>query len=90
MALERAPELSPDLCDGRSNRGYQRGVYRWDWAGGRADLERALRLFSGDADAWRRYGALLENLGRKEEAVQAMERAVRLDPLDGVSASALG
>jgi tetratricopeptide (TPR) repeat protein len=45
-----------------------------------ADLERAVRLAPGNADAWARLGALRDREGDAAGAAQALAEAVRLNP----------
>ena len=45
-------------------------------------LERAVELNSNDSMAWLLKGAMHSFLGQGEEAIQAVERALRLSPLD--------
>jgi tetratricopeptide (TPR) repeat protein len=59
-----------------------------DWAGARADLERALALGESDPETRRRHAYLLLDLGQFEEAVAEGRRAADLDPL-GPSVAAL-
>jgi TolB-like protein len=80
-AAEKALALAPDLCDGLSTRGSLRESVRWGWTGGRADLERAVRLCPGSPDGWRRHAIMLSNFGRLDEAIPSAERAAQLDPL---------
>jgi eukaryotic-like serine/threonine-protein kinase len=88
-AAEKAVALAPDLPDALSTRGYLRAAVDDDWAGATADLQRAIALNANDADARRRYGILLLDLGRLPEAVKELRRAVEIDPL-GQSWTTLG
>jgi TolB-like protein/tetratricopeptide (TPR) repeat protein len=88
-AAERAVALAPDLPDALSTRGYLRAAVENDWAGATNDLKRAIALQANDADARRRYGILLLDLGRMPEALRELKRAVDIDPL-GQSWTALG
>ncbi len=82
-AAERAVALAPALSDGYSARGKMRGIFKWDWEGGRADMERALALNPSDVIALRAMANdVLLPVGRLREAVAAARKATELDPLD--------
>jgi eukaryotic-like serine/threonine-protein kinase len=80
-AAEKAVALDPASFDGYAARGSIRLAQVWDWAGGGADLKRALALNPGDAEAHVEYARLLGMLGRLPEAVEECRRATDLDPL---------
>ncbi len=80
-AAEKAVALGPDLGEAWAVRGWLRAFVNWDWQGAEADLKNALRLNSGDAQVWRRYGFLLASLGRLPEALAATRKSAELDPL---------
>jgi len=80
-AAERAVALAPDLPDALSTRGLLRGILENDWAGAKADLERALAVNPNDADGHRRYAGLLADLGRLPQAIAQLRKSVDLDPL---------
>jgi len=88
-AAERAVALSPDLADALSTRGTLRWVIEHDWAGARADLQRAIAMNGNDADSRRRYGILLQEMGRLLDAIAEVRKAVDLDPF-GQSWGTLG
>ena len=88
---EKAVALAPDLVDGYLARGKLRAEWKWDWAGGEADVERVLALNPSDARAFRLYANhVLVPLGRMPEAIAAARKATELDPLSAYSWNALG
>ena len=90
-AAARAVALDPTLADGYRARGYVRAIIQHDWSGAQEDMERALALDPGDADARSRYAIfVLAPLGRVGEAIQYCLRATELDPLAAQSWNALG
>src|ERR1035441_424375 len=89
-AAERAIALDPALPEAYSARGYVRLWVNWDWAGARADLERALSLDPGEARAHQTYGQLLASLGRLPEAITALKKTTELDPLSSNAWRVLG
>lgn len=81
-AAEHALSLDPELPEGYVARGFLRASDRRDWAGARADLERALAIQPGNADAHRILGAwVLASTGRLDDAIPELQRATELDPL---------
>jgi serine/threonine protein kinase len=82
QAAEKAVSLDPDLPESLLARGSARAVHLWDWAGARADFERALVLAPGLAAAHEHLGELLYSLGQLSESAAQMSRATELDPLD--------
>ena len=90
-AAARAVAIDPGLADGYKARGYVRAIIQHDWAAAQEDMERALALNPGDADARARYAIfVLAPLGRLPEAIQYCVRATELDPLAAQSWNALG
>jgi serine/threonine-protein kinase len=79
-AAEKAVALAPSLVDGYAARGWIRGAFQ-DWAGSRADLERALELRPNDSRALAYMGEWQEVFGRAAEAIDLWRRALSLDPL---------
>jgi serine/threonine-protein kinase len=81
-AAEKALALDAELAEGFSARAYLRSVVAHDWDGAQEDFDRALALAGGDADTLNRYASfLLVPLGRDEEALTALRKAVQMDPL---------
>ncbi len=80
-AADRSVALDPDLTEAFSIRSIVRMVCRWDYAGAKADLERALELNPSDAYTQRRYGVFQLETGRAREALAALRRSVDVDPL---------
>jgi TolB-like protein len=78
---EKAVALAPGLAAGYSARGFVRAVYRLDFAGGQADLDKAVALNPGDAWVLHRSAILLGILGNLPEAIARDEQALALDPL---------
>jgi serine/threonine protein kinase/tetratricopeptide (TPR) repeat protein len=90
VEADRAVELDPDGVDGLVARGNVRTIFTLDWAGARADLDRAVALGPGDESAHRRRAQLLSALGRLPDAVEAARAAVDLDPVSADSNYVLG
>ncbi|HEY8144295.1 MAG TPA: protein kinase [Kofleriaceae bacterium] len=79
--VQRALELDPEGAEGHATLAYIRHLFRWEWAGAESEYLRALELNPNYAPAHRRYWALLELLGRHEEAGRQIRRAFEIDPL---------
>jgi TolB-like protein/DNA-binding winged helix-turn-helix (wHTH) protein len=87
---EKAIALDPRLAAGYSARGFVRAVYRFDFAGSQADLDKAVALNPGDAWVLHRSAVLLGILGNLPEAVARDEQALALDPLSAEICMRLG
>jgi TolB-like protein len=80
-AAEKAVALAPEQGVGYSARGFLRAIYQFDFAGGQADLDKAVALSPGDAWVLHRSAILLSVLGKLPEAIAREEQALALDPL---------
>jgi serine/threonine-protein kinase len=80
-AADRGIALGPELADGYAARGFLRAT-QWQWDGARADIERALALNPGSAEA-HRYAAVVvhEPRGDFGRARDESWTAIELDPL---------
>jgi TolB-like protein/DNA-binding winged helix-turn-helix (wHTH) protein/Flp pilus assembly protein TadD len=87
---EKAIALDPRLAAGFSARGFVRAVYRFDFVGGQADLDKAVALNPGDAWVLHRSAILLGILGNLPEAIAREEQALALDPLSAEICMRLG
>ncbi len=81
-AAEKAVAMAPGLAEGYRVRGFLR-LTLFDWAGGRADLERALSLRPNDPRALANSALLLGVFGKVTEGIALAKRAAELDPLSG-------
>lgn len=80
-AALRALELDPALANAHVSLALIRENYDWDWIGAEQDFRRAIELDPNYATAHHWYAEFLAYLGRFEEALAAVERARKLDPL---------
>jgi TolB-like protein len=87
---EKAVALAPGLAAGYSARGFVRAVYRFDFVGGQADLDKAVALNPGDAWVLHRSAILLGVLGKLPAAIAREEQALTLDPLSAEICMRLG
>ena len=79
-AAERALELDEGLAEAWAALGRVKIEYDWDWDGAEADLAHAVALNPSSVEALGTYGQFLSQMGRHDEAIEAMEHARRLDP----------
>jgi eukaryotic-like serine/threonine-protein kinase len=84
-----AVALAPSLAEAYSERALLR-LNQYDWAGARADLQKALALDPNDVKANRRMVLLQLSLGNVDAALPAQKHVVDLDPLDMISLEILG
>jgi TolB-like protein/DNA-binding winged helix-turn-helix (wHTH) protein/Tfp pilus assembly protein PilF len=90
-ASDKALELDDHLAEAHAERGLVLVFLQNDWKSGEAEFRRALELNPGEsiAHAYYRVG-FLSPLGRSDEAVEEMRRALELDPLSVEFNSGLG
>ncbi len=77
----RALELDINLADAHAALGAVRLHHDWDWAAAEAEFVRATELNAGCLTAHLWYAELLSQLGRHEEAIAEIGRALQTDPL---------
>ena len=77
----KALELDGQLAEAHSLLGDIYFGYDWDWANSEAEFKRAIELNVNLPRSYDRYAFLLQTMGRNQEAIVAMHRAVELDPL---------
>ena len=82
QAANRALQLDETLAAAHVSLGYVKALYDWDWPGAEREFKRALELSPGDADVHFAYSVTyLTPLGRLDEALAEIQRALALDPL---------
>jgi eukaryotic-like serine/threonine-protein kinase len=88
-AAEKALTLSPQLADAYRARALFR-LETLDFAGARADSEKALTLAPGQSAVQSLYGAQIAAFGKIPQAITAMNKAIDLDPLSGYAWAMVG
>jgi len=88
--VARALELEPDLAEGHAQMGMLQMRNEWDFRGAEASCTRALLLAPGNETALRAAGALAHSLGRIEDEIALLRRAIEQDPLRAGSYHNLG
>jgi DNA-binding winged helix-turn-helix (wHTH) protein/TolB-like protein/tetratricopeptide (TPR) repeat protein len=86
-AARKALELDPNLAEGHLALGDVLFKDRLDWQRAGAEYRRAVALAPGDAETHYAYATYLTSLGRRDEAIAAIERARELDPASMAVAS---
>ena len=77
-----ALELDNRLGEAHARLGRLKTTYHWDWAGAEKEFKLALELDPSSASAHTGYAALLLWMGRSDEGIAHMRRALQLDPLN--------
>jgi tetratricopeptide (TPR) repeat protein len=80
-AAERALQRDPDLADAMISIGKVLCWHEWSFDEGASRLARAVALAPNNSEAQRVLGSALPLVGRMKEGVEAVRRAVELDPL---------
>jgi serine/threonine-protein kinase len=80
-AAQKALELDSSLPQAYCSLAFVSLLYDWDWTAAEKGLKKALSLNPGLDNAHFGYAVFLASLGRHEESVLALKKAVELDPL---------
>jgi serine/threonine protein kinase/tetratricopeptide (TPR) repeat protein len=80
-AALRAMQIDETDAGAHIQLGLVRLFYDWEWQGAEAEIQRGLRLAPNYAAGHFAYGAWLLAMGRCEEAILELKRALELDPL---------
>jgi TolB-like protein/Tfp pilus assembly protein PilF len=83
-AAERALEIDPDLAEAHTSLAFTNFFLHWQFAAANQGFRRALTLNPSYATAHHWYGNYLSDIGREEEALAEMQRALELDPLSAI------
>jgi serine/threonine-protein kinase len=79
-AAQTAIRLDPQLAEGYEALAYVQSAYDWDWDAAEANYRRALELEPGNAEVLRSAALLMAKLGRLDEAIVGLRKAVDRDP----------
>ena len=80
-AAQTALQLDPELPEGHAANAIIKLFFEWDWPGGEAAFEQAMRLNPTNGQMLHHFGHYLDFMGRYEEALEAFTEAQSLDPL---------
>ena len=90
-ASGRALRLDETLSAAHISLAYVKALYDWDWPGAEHEFQRALELNPGDPEAHFAYSVTyLTPLGRLDDALAEINRALSLDPLSPHKIAAAG
>jgi eukaryotic-like serine/threonine-protein kinase len=90
-AALKALELDDRLAEAHTSLAAVKSGYEWDWAGAEREFKRAIELSPSSADGRYFYAyTYLAPMGRFEEAVAEMKRALETDPLSLIINANLG
>ena len=80
-AATRALEYDPNLADAMTSLGKVLCWHEWDFTSAARQLERAVIVNPSHAEAHYVLGSTLPAIGRLDEAIEEMRKAITLDPL---------
>ena len=89
-SARKALALDETLAEAHVSLGYAYLAYEWDFAAADREFRRALDLSPSYATGHQFYGYLLTVAGNLPDAIEERKKAVDLDPLSPLMASALG
>jgi adenylate cyclase len=81
-AAMKALELDSTRAEVHYSLGLMKFAVLWDWEGSESEMKKAIEINPNYAEARAYYSHLLQSLGRPEEAMEQIEIALRLDPLN--------
>jgi len=84
QAAERALALDPNLASAHALLGYLLAGYDLDWRGADLRYRRALELEPGNAGILANAGMIARGLGRFDESIDLLGRAIARDPLQAL------
>jgi TolB-like protein/DNA-binding winged helix-turn-helix (wHTH) protein/Tfp pilus assembly protein PilF len=89
-AALKAVKLDDASGEAHASLGIVKHAYDYDWQGAEREYRRAIELNPAYEPAHRRYGLLLMELGRNEEAIARFKQSLELDPLSVLGYFQLG
>lgn len=79
--IKRALELDADLSEAHASLGRLKRSNEWDWKGAEKEFKKAIELDPNNATAIAWYAQMLSFLGRSDEALAMVDRAIEVDPV---------
>jgi len=90
-AASRALELDDDLAEAHAAVGAEKADFEYDWQGAEREFTRAIELNPNYAEAHFRYAwTYLTPLGKSEQAIAEMKKALELDPFSRIYNTVFG
>ncbi len=81
MSALKALELDKTLGEAHSSLGLATAFYDWNWREAEKQFKRGIRLKPSHAQGHQWYALMLAVLGRNDEALASLRRALQFDPL---------
>jgi TolB-like protein/DNA-binding winged helix-turn-helix (wHTH) protein/Flp pilus assembly protein TadD len=78
---QKALEIDPTLAGAHAALGFAHDTFDWDWRAAEAEYRRANDLEPNGEGAHDVYALYLSDMGRSQEALAEMKKAIELDPL---------
>lgn len=88
-AANNAGVIDDKLAEAHVGLAYAQAFYDWDWASAEQSFKRALELNPNHATAHQWYADYLSVMGRFDESLEHIERAIEIDPLSPIIATSL-
>jgi class 3 adenylate cyclase/TolB-like protein/Tfp pilus assembly protein PilF len=89
-AAERAVAIDDHLAEAHTSLGFVRFLYERDWPAAEKELQRAIALNPGYPTGHQFYADYLKAMGRLDEALAEMRKALELDPISMAVNTGLG
>jgi tetratricopeptide (TPR) repeat protein len=89
-AAQHAIQLDPQNGEAYTALGSVETIYEWNWTEAEQNLTRGISLNPNDSVAEFKFAVYLDAVGRTQDAVTHMRRAVQLDPLSFIANRRLG
>ncbi len=83
-SASRALAIDPTLAEAYTSLAFANFFLLWNWDSAEQQFKRALELNPSYATAHQWYGNYLSDIGREDEALVEMRRALELDPLSPI------
>jgi len=81
-AAEKALQIDDNLAEAHTSLAYYYFRYEWNWPGAEKEFARSIKLDPDYPTARDWYADFLEAMGRTDEAIKQMKKALELDPAD--------
>jgi TolB-like protein/DNA-binding winged helix-turn-helix (wHTH) protein/Tfp pilus assembly protein PilF len=90
-AASRALELDDDIAEAHAALGAEKADFEYDWPGAEKEFKRAIELNPNYAEAHFRYAwSYLTPLGKSDQAIAEMKKALELDPFSRIENTVFG
>jgi len=86
----KALEIDETLAEAHTILGFIKMNWDWDWAGAENAFKRSIELNPGYSFTYLPYSGYFAALGRFDEAIETIHKAIKLDPLSSLNNFKLG